>query len=117
MSNITPLDILKAARKRISDRGRWTTGWYAKDAARQKTYCESLEAVCWCASGAVYRQGLAIYPYVQRAIVCRDALGHLEDAATELYSLNLFKVNDELGHEAVLKTYDRAIEKAKGQGV
>jgi hypothetical protein len=50
---MTTLKILKAARARITDPARWTTGLYARDAAGIVVTPDDPKAVCWCAIGSL----------------------------------------------------------------
>lgn len=98
--------ILRAARQRITDPKNWTRDAYARDEAGRDTYtngdCDF--AVCWCAYGALGAEGSG---------VLTPEADILFQAALELYEKGPVEINDALGHEAVLRVYDRAIEIAE----
>lgn len=104
------VEILRAARERISDPERWTTEAYARDRDGSGTEPQQADAVCWCAVGAfLAEQGLAPRvgddPHRSNPVLdlLIEAAGHRPVAA----------VNDKDGHAAVLALYDRAIELAE----
>lgn len=97
-------EVLIAGRKLIEDPARWTQGHLARDAEGNKTAMINA-GVRWCAAGAVCRvdnQFLDIN-------ACTNAWSALNEAARKLHKRPVVWVNDELGHEAVLKVYDLAI--------
>ena len=97
------LEQLRDARALITDPAQWTEHTYARDRyGRAVDPCQP-EAVCWCAYGALDRQG---------ADECSDAREYLRAAAEVLFDSFPACVNDDDGHAAVLRMYDRAIELA-----
>lgn len=98
---------LWAARELLADPGRWTQGVYARDERGAKMPPEDVRAVCWCALGALLRPEATW----QADFVRGGAF--LVQAADELFRSTPSGVNDRLGHAAVLRIYDRAIELAE----
>ena len=43
------------AHELLSDESKWTIGYYARDNKGRQVYSGSIEAVCWCAEGALFR--------------------------------------------------------------
>jgi hypothetical protein len=98
------VEILKAARERITPVERWTTGAFARDIDGHECSPNSERAVCWCVSGATV-VGDGYYVNAER---------FLHRAARELPNrFEAFSVNDEDGHKAVLALVDRAIQLAE----
>lgn len=113
---LSTLDVLKAARELIADPARWQQGWFAADADGIGCRGNSEGAVSFCALGAI--------EHITGGNVWIDdfttpAEAALLDAAERLYPdmSDPAAVNDELGHEAVLRVYDEAIrrEEAKSE--
>jgi hypothetical protein len=106
------VDVLRAAKERISDPERWTTGSYARDAAGLRTDANSQRACSWCGVGAVLVElDLALGMDAHCHPVGRVAVGLLEQAAENAVPF----VNDQLGHAAILSTYDAALELAEAE--
>ncbi|MCJ2067825.1 hypothetical protein MKK75_03210 [Methylobacterium sp. J-030] len=97
---------LRAARDTLTDPAHWTKEAYARDRRGAAVASNSPEAVCWCAYGALERLGTG-------EIV--DAREYLRVAADDLFKSPPAGVNDHIGHAAVLRMYDRAIELAEAQ--
>lgn len=97
------LEILRAARKLITSRKRWTKGAGARDAHGFSTPVTSERAVCWCTSGALGRvdQFGAI-----------DALTALDDLTPRRDAV---QYNDTRSHRSVLRLFDRAIAKLEAE--
>lgn len=98
-------ETLTAARDLISDPKNWTQ----KDAARTSNgmFCsaDNPKATCWCAWGALDH----VSDY--NSIINEKAAQALRNAAYKLFSTYnvAVDVNDRLGHEAVIKVYNQAI--------
>lgn len=101
---------LKAARNRITDRRKWTTGMMRRFAVHQR------QPVAWCALGTLdqtlKRQKLSLDWGLGRAV--RELLDAEATAVTG--KGGIVNVNDgydghpeDRGHLAVLKVYDKAI--------
>ena len=103
-------DILRAARARIADPKNWTQGEMARDGSGKACPARSPNAVCWCAMGAVKVSGADFYS---------EAADLLWQVSHDLFGRGVPYVNDDpdedLGHSAVLKIYDRAIELAESK--
>lgn len=99
---MTLLEVLKAARKRISKPEHWTQGTCARDAEGHMTLASSPDAVQWCAFGAILS--------VDRA---HDFTG-LEALRSVLplgYSVQSFNDTPRRKHSEVLDMFDRAVER------
>jgi len=94
-------EILTKARELIADEKNWTQGALARD----KNYCmvsfNAEAAVCFCALGAIFKTCSVGY---------ETAIHELSHASE---GVGITHVNDVFGHMAVMKMYDRAIERAK----
>lgn len=106
------VDILKAARERISDPERWTTGAYARgeDGAGA---CPATDHACkWCAYGAL----LAELGVNQPGPGTARYDTYLENAAEDIsdsWLTSAVEVNDEGSHPDALHLLDRAIQLAE----
>lgn len=54
---MTALDVLRAARERLTPDGAWTQGYGARDANGKPIDPKSPRAVCWCLIGALAAAG------------------------------------------------------------
>lgn len=103
--------LLKAARRLIGNKKRWTKG---KSAADKKNYCvapTSRKAVRWCAYGALLKQKAALR---LRENVLERADSILDAASQDLTERsNYVDVNDKLGRDRVLEVFDEAIKRAE----
>lgn len=94
------IDVLKAARDLISDRSRWTTGDFAKDADGLPVPAASPDAVCWCSVGAIYKAA------DERGVKRPKVYDALHAAAKPRIP---WMINDHDGHKAALALLDLAI--------
>ena len=107
---MTPHEILIAARAKIDKHQRWCKGAFSKDHNGEEVSPVSVNAVRFCALGAIR----AVTP---------DPLGRSEArAALRLasgYGRNeiIFELNDhpKARHADIMALYDRAIEMTKGE--
>jgi hypothetical protein len=98
--------VARDARALIVHPDRWTTGSYARTAIGTKCAPDDPLATRWCALGASYLALEGADPEVSDAVESA-----LRRAVRELWGDGRpAAVNDEQGHAAVLKMYDRAIE-------
>lgn len=124
MAQITPLGLLKGARKRITDIEHWYQGSYAIDHNGMQLKPTAPEAYAFCALGSLYRsahQDSEQFLYGPAA----TANAYLEAAARDLFGFDIVSLNDGYGffgeedpdpdhvHAQILKVYDKAIERAK----
>lgn len=103
------VEILKAARERISDPERWTTRVGARDQAGDATLVLDPNACKWCALGSIEAETNG------PGVLYAEA-----SAALFLGTQNEYGVvgtNDHLGHDAVLAMYDRAIQLAEQEAM
>jgi hypothetical protein len=106
---MTVVEILRAAREKISNPEHWTTQDFAKDSSGMPVRWSSDRAVCWCALGAIR----ASAPSVLEAFSAEDVL----DKAVRFVSPatdGVPELNDQVGHAAVMQAFDTAIAKAEG---
>lgn len=99
-------DILRAARARISDPKKWTTGFFAKSAEGSFVAAQSNRAVCWCALGALLAEAKDSDQRYTGQFLFRASQDLFEEEDPTM-------VNDALGHAAVLQMYDAAIAAAE----
>jgi hypothetical protein len=100
-------DLLRKAKSLISSPERWCQGAHSLRA--DGTHCpgDDPNAVAWCAGGAVWRIDRD-NPSVRDA-----ALRTLTIAARETFGEDHLAVNDRLGHTAVMRMLDVAIQLAE----
>jgi len=97
---------LTAARELLSDPVRWTKGRMARDAAGERAYSRSPEAVCWCAAGALNK--------VSSAWGVQEAQGILF-ASVSGKGIAAFNDDPTTTHADILAAFDRAIAAAKAE--
>lgn len=100
---MTDLERLTAARDLLSNKARWTQGFFAHDEDGEQVACHAREAVCWCAYGAIIKVSPSPMSF-------SPAGGLLERAAADLFGISAVEVNDRHPWEDVLAMFDRAIE-------
>lgn len=93
---------LRDAYELIKDKSRWTKGHSAVDENGDLTLVK--QAVRWCAVGA-----LSYYEAGVEDNVLIDVL-----AAKMFHLRDIIQVNDELGHEAVMQVFEKAIIEREG---
>ena len=54
---MTALHLARRVRELLSEPGRWTQGYFARDAAGQECASKDPAATCWCVVGAMVRLG------------------------------------------------------------
>lgn len=114
-------EMLRAARKRIEDPDHWTTGVIARNRAGDECDPDSPAAARWCALGSIWCERKLTLRSEDTDLATRfleEAACEIRDTQPELVAKRSAQpveaqVNDELGHEATLRMYDRAIELAE----
>lgn len=107
----TTADKLREARKLIEDPERWCRNHFAVDAEGRMVKAREDRACRWCAEGALFRvvgaagQGMTELRRAARELGKDYRMRNADPAA----------LNDHLGHSAVLRMYDRAIELAEAE--
>ena len=103
---------LKAARSLITDPSKWTVGWFARDAAGNKTSACGPEAVCFCTAGALIR---VVNDDHGRYFAAREYIYAYtaEKYGYEMHGGDISAINDGLGHAAALDMLDKAIALAE----
>ena len=115
MDKLTPLEILRQAREKISKREHWIKFEFAHNAAGIGVECRDPEALCFCAVGAIHAAAktspVLAPPEVTAA---RDTLWR---AIVRHYpmvnSVSHFNDHPARTHEQVLEMFDRAIQLAE----
>jgi len=109
--DLTPHQVLVAARTLLSNRDRWTQGAFAKTEKGRVIGPTEAKAVCFCAMGACRHIG----GETQIAYRAQDALDRAAQAKfSDAYGpLCIVEVNDELGYEQTLQCFDAAIEETR----
>jgi hypothetical protein len=99
-------ELLIAALAMIPTPNDWTKGVDARDANGDPVEAGDPDAVCYCALGAIERNGNAVSPWEYTKAVLA-----LEAAIPEGFRLEVFEYQDlpEITHADVLALYGRAI--------
>lgn len=104
---MTPAEILRAAKEKISDPARWCQGSSARNSLGYPVNSDNSRAAAWCAQGAVAAAG-------DSALTVHAAMSFLNCAAGELMpGYHPSGVNDLRGHADVMAMFDRAIALAE----
>lgn len=105
--------LLIAARDVIADPKRWCQNALALTATGEQCFANSKHATQWCGIGAL--------EYASKDLLAkRDARLRLHDSALVLFPesdngtmLAAAAVNDQLGHEAIIRVFDHAIDQCR----
>jgi hypothetical protein len=97
---MTPVEILKAARAKIEDPERWTTGMYARNREGLPIPSNDRVACKWCAHGAMMAVTDDDDPDYYKAI---NALSNVCGGSPANF-------NDSHTHAEVLDAFDQAID-------
>jgi hypothetical protein len=112
--NHRPVDVLKQAKKIISDPAHWTQRSFARNKDGKVAVVASSDAISFCALGAMRRASYELgYPLPAGHFLYEapmTAIKLLEQAALNLYRTPISNVNDNFGYKEVMKCFDRAIE-------
>jgi hypothetical protein len=95
--------LLKRAQDLIKDEKNWCRGVSIRTSIFFKGGDDYEVVPQYCAMGALH--GVKELKNLTPVLHCT-----LNDAARELYQTSIVCVNDQIGHAAVMKCYDRAIE-------
>lgn len=98
MTNESTIATLKAAKKLIRAKKRWTTIWWARNTKGVCVKPSGRAAVQWCALGAIFKQ---------KSPFERNAIAALQAAVPSKNSIAHF--NDTHTHPEVLAVFDAAI--------
>jgi hypothetical protein len=103
----TRLEVLKAARERISDKKHWTKGQAARDSQSHPVDPSSPKACRWCLNGSIMRE-------------CTDRdIEQWWDVAREITPPQMMSniyFNDNASHEGVLALVDQTISRLTNIG-
>jgi hypothetical protein len=110
---MTLLELLTKSRNRIASRDNWCTGTAAKTAHGTPCSTTQQTAVRFCALGALWSfDRVSADESAKASIIAAEKA--LRRASIDLFNeKSVVDVNDQLGHEAVLKVYDRAIQEVE----
>lgn len=100
--------ILEQVRELLDERRRWTQGALARDSYGFPVSPYSKHAVQWCVTGAI-RKIITRHP----TLSYREGLTKPTCQLRQVYGRSPESVNDILGHGAVLKLLDYAIERSE----
>lgn len=118
MNELT-LEVLNKARDLITDPDRWTQRTLARDVGGRRTGATSSAATCFCALGALVKVAFDMQLDTDDYSAFSDVpgAGALEAVAIKRFCVaGAAGVNDLLGHDAVLKMFDHAIEMVQQGG-
>lgn len=118
------VEVLRAARERISDPERWATGEFAYRSDDPFSYCapNSPGACKWCLAGAVFAEldlrdgvGLALDQVPAIKLLAKAAVPSARIATVNTAVEVIAAVNDGHTHKWVLDVADRAIALAEAE--
>ena len=109
---MTEKELLCRARGLIADPKHWCRGAFARDDCGVELPPGTDESKCWCAVGALAHAGEVCGK--PGALVVQAAIDLLHAAGVAMGQRYAYDVNDNLGHESVLRMYDLAIAAAPG---
>jgi len=102
---------LKAIKKLLRSRRRWTQGLGARDRLGREVSAVSRSAVCWCLDGAAMK--VTRYPMFQRRFVLRyEAVREAFGIAARTHYYVVWNDQRDRKHADVLAMLDRAIKRA-----
>lgn len=117
--NDDAVDILLAAKDRISDPEKWTCGADARTRTRTNVDAASSLAVAWCARGAVILEAILLADLVEdmdrASRAHRKAMNALDNIAMMNGGAHIMFINDQMGHATTMRMFDEAIRDLKGQ--
>ena len=96
------MSLLKLARAKIEKLENWTQGTRARDMVGTPVEPDSVDAVQWCATGALMAVCGDAYWEERKKLLC---------ATNELFGVGLISLNDHGTHEQVLEAFDVAMAK------
>lgn len=103
------IQALRKAKEVIADGSRWCCGTYAKTKSGFQVHPHHQAAVSFCSIGA-----LALVMESTPEVAEHSFAGNfLIEAASEMGAAHATKLNDNGGHPAALRMFDRAIELAR----
>lgn len=113
------IEILKAAREKISDPEHWCQRYPAKTADDKNCSFNDSNASKWCMSGAIWcvvqdqEARCAVADYIESIIPeLPEVQEYNAKIDEEYYQIGgIFGVNDRLGHQAVMRLFDLAISR------
>ena len=107
-----PHEILIAARAKIDKHQKWCKGVFSRDHNGDEVSPVSVNAVRFCALGAIRAVTLGPLSRSEARAALRLAAGYSNDS-----NESIFKLNDhpKTRHADIMALYDRAIEATKGE--
>jgi hypothetical protein len=111
-------ETLTKARALIADPTHWTEGTFARKSDGIETGWLDPEACCFCAEGAIMKACEVTFqsPNRMNYTAYREAMDFLQynhvQKQAGLPTEMVPAINDDLGHEAVIKLFDKGIELA-----
>lgn len=107
------VEILKAARAKITNPENWTQGWFAKNEHGDRLLGVSPAATCYCSLGAV--EAVTGVEYAEDGWPW-DVSRALSVAMGGNSNFGIASYNDNHTHEDVLAAFDRAIASTEAEG-
>lgn len=105
--NAKVISLLKGARSTISTASQWTQEGYARDASGNDVPPARVDAVCWCAVGALYAENRGTRGSALRIAI--DAIANT--VGGEFGEHSVVDYNDHHTHEEVLSALDITISR------
>lgn len=105
MSQLTVKEVLIQARKKIEDPKNWCQVYAALNQAGNPVEPDELTACHFCAYGAI-----GSVAGLKNLKLKQETEKILGNAAQSLFKVGVITVNDSMGHEAILKVFDKAIK-------
>lgn len=105
MSQLTIKEVLIQARKKIEDPKNWCQVYAALNRAGIPVAPEEPTACHFCAYGAI-----SSVAGLKNIKLKRETVSILRNAAQSVFKVGIITVNDGMGHEAILKVFDKAIK-------
>lgn len=107
----TPLSILRQARDLLQDPACWTQGHYARKVHGYGTTPQAVDAVCWCAEGALAKFASPSTEDAINSSVVDEILLQAFKALTPIGYTHVWEWNDaaDTKHSDVLARFDAVI--------
>lgn len=110
MEERSTVEVLKAARDRISDPERWCQETEAQDAIGRNVEPTNAAAVRWCFAGAVYAEGVDATTAPHIGV---SQIGRILNEAIGVEGAGPWNDAPDRSHADVLEAFDRAIQLAE----
>ncbi len=112
---LSAVEVLTRAKALIANKANWTTQKFARDENNFEIESTDKHACKFCALGALNRITRARDDDIDLDKASTIAHEYLYEASNRVASYSITYVNDNIGHEAVMRVYDFAIAIAKNE--